>query len=59
MDLEADVLIGSGDVPTVLSQVAKQTKADLLVTGCYPYGGHLRTHGYGIICAVPIPVLNV
>jgi nucleotide-binding universal stress UspA family protein len=57
--IKADVLIGSGDVPTVLSQAAKQTKADLLVTGCYPYGGHLRTHGYGIICAVPIPVLSV
>jgi nucleotide-binding universal stress UspA family protein len=55
----ADVFIGSGDVPTVLRQVAKQTKADLLVNGCYPYGGHLRTHGYGIICAVPIPVLSV
>lgn len=56
---EADVFIGSGDVPEVLSQAAEQTKADLLVTGCYPYGGHLRTHGYGIICAVPIPVLSV
>jgi nucleotide-binding universal stress UspA family protein len=55
----ADVFIGSGDVPTVLRQVAKQTKADLLVNGCYPYGGHLRTHGYGIICAVPIPILSV
>ena len=48
-----------GSWAKVLSQAAKQTKADLLVTGCYPYGGHLRTHGYGIICAVPIPVLNV
>jgi nucleotide-binding universal stress UspA family protein len=57
--VKADVLIGSGDVPKVLSQAAKQTKADLLVTGCYPYGGHLRTHGYGIICAVQIPVLSV
>ena len=57
--VKADVFIGSGDVPKVLSQAAKQTSADLLVTGCYPYGGHLRTHGYGIICAVPIPVLNV
>ena len=57
--IKADVFIGSGDVPKVLSQAAKQTKADLLVTGCYPYGGHLRTHGYGIICAVPIPVLSV
>jgi len=49
--VKADVFIGSGDVPKVLSQAAKQTSADLLVTGCYPYGGHLRTHGYGIICA--------
>jgi nucleotide-binding universal stress UspA family protein len=59
MGIKADVFIGSGDVPKVLSQAAKQTKADVLVTGCYPYGGHLRTHGYGIICAVPIPVLSV
>ncbi|MGB8495644.1 MAG: universal stress protein [Candidatus Acidiferrum sp.] len=57
--IKADVFIGSGDVPKVLSQAAKQAKADLLVTGCYPYGGHLRTHGYGIICAVAIPVLSV
>jgi nucleotide-binding universal stress UspA family protein len=57
--VKADVFIGSGDVPKVLSQAAKQTTADLLVTGCYPYGGHLRTHGYGIICAVQIPVLSV
>ncbi|MGB0107895.1 MAG: hypothetical protein WBP52_05285, partial [Terriglobales bacterium] len=42
-----------------LSQAAKQTKADLLVTVCYPYGGNLRIHGYAIICAVPIPVLSV
>jgi nucleotide-binding universal stress UspA family protein len=59
MGLKADVLIGSGDAPKVLSQVAKQTKADLLVTECYPYGGNLRIHGYAIICAVPIPVLSV
>jgi nucleotide-binding universal stress UspA family protein len=59
MGIKAEVFIGSGDVPKVLSQAVKQTKADLLVTGCYPYGGHLRTHGYGIICAVGIPVLSV
>ena len=57
--VKADIIIGSGDAPTVLSQAARQSKADLLVTGCYPYGGHLRTHGYGIICAVQVPVLNV
>ncbi len=59
MGIAADVFIGSGDVPKVLSQAAKQTKADLLVTGCRPYGGHLRTHGYAIICAAPIPILSV
>jgi nucleotide-binding universal stress UspA family protein len=59
LGVKADVFIGSGDLPKVLSQTAKQTKADLLVTECYPYGGNLRIHGYAIICAVPIPVLSV
>jgi len=59
MGIKADVFIGSGDVPKVLSQAVKQTKADLLVTECYPYGGNLRIHGYAIICAAPIPVLSV
>jgi nucleotide-binding universal stress UspA family protein len=59
MGTKADVFIGSGDVPKVLSQAAQQTKADLLVTGCYPYAGNLRIHGYAIICAVTIPVLSV
>jgi nucleotide-binding universal stress UspA family protein len=59
MGLKADVFIGSGNVPEVLSQAVRQTKADLLVAGCRPYGGHLRTHGYGTICAVPIPVLSM
>jgi nucleotide-binding universal stress UspA family protein len=57
--IKADVFIGSGDVPKALTQAVKQTDADLLVTGCYPYGGNLRIHGYGIIREVPIPVLNV
>jgi nucleotide-binding universal stress UspA family protein len=59
MGIDAEVFIGSGDVTTVLGQAVKQTKADLLVTGTRPYGGHLRIHGYAIICAVPVPVLNV
>ena len=59
LGVKADVFIGSGDVPNVLSQAVKQTHADLLVTECYPYGGNLRIHGYAIICAVPIPVLSV
>jgi nucleotide-binding universal stress UspA family protein len=59
MGTKAEVLIGNGDVPKALSQAVKQTKADLLVTGCYPYGGNLRIHGYAIICGVQIPVLSV
>jgi nucleotide-binding universal stress UspA family protein len=56
---KADVFIGSGDVPRVLSKAVEQTNADLLVNGSRPYGERLRTHGYAIICAVPIPVLSV
>jgi nucleotide-binding universal stress UspA family protein len=59
MGIKADVFIGSGDVPKVLTQAAKQMNADLLVINCYPYGGNLRTHGFAIICAVQIPVLSV
>ena len=59
MGIQSDVFIGSGEESKVLSRAVKQTKADLLVTGNYPYGGRLRTHGYAIICAVPIPVLSV
>ncbi|HKN74445.1 MAG TPA: universal stress protein [Candidatus Acidoferrum sp.] len=59
MGIHSEVFIGSGEAPKVLSQAAKQTNADVMVTGCYPYGGHLRTNGYAIICAAQIPVLNV
>jgi nucleotide-binding universal stress UspA family protein len=59
MGVKSDLFIGSGDVVKVLSQAVKETKPDLLVTECYPYGGNLRIHGYAIICAVPIPVLSV
>jgi nucleotide-binding universal stress UspA family protein len=59
MGITADTFIGSGHVPTVLSQAVKQTRADLLVTGSRPYGVHLRTHAYAIMCGVPIPVLSV
>ncbi len=59
MGIEAAVFIGSGDAPKVLSHAAQQAKADLLVNECYPYGGNLRLHGFGVISAVPIPVLSV
>jgi len=57
--IKGEVFIGSGDLPIGLSHAAAETKADLLVTGCYPYGTHLRTHGYAIISAVPVPILNI
>jgi nucleotide-binding universal stress UspA family protein len=59
LPINADLFIGSGDVPRVLSQIAKKTKADLLVLDCYPFSGNLRIHAYAIICAVSIPVISV
>lgn len=44
--IKADVFIGSGDVPKILRQAAIHTNADLLVTGCYPYGGNVLRHGF-------------
>jgi nucleotide-binding universal stress UspA family protein len=59
MGTQADVFIGSGDVPEVLGHAVRQINADLLITGCHPYGGRLRTHGYAVISAAPVPVLSV
>jgi len=59
LSINADLLIGSGDLPKVLSQMAKKTNADLLVLDCYPSSNNLRIHAYAIICAVAIPVVSV
>lgn len=59
LSMKTDLLIGSGDVPKVLSQITNKIKADLLILDCYPYSGNLRIHGYAIICTVPIPILSV
>jgi nucleotide-binding universal stress UspA family protein len=59
MDVKPEIFVGSGDVSEVLTRAAEQTKADLLVNECYPYGGNLRLHGFGVISVVPIPVLSV
>ena len=59
LGIKAGVFIGSGNVPEVLNQAAKQAKADLLVIGCRPYGVSLRTHAYAIIRSTQIPVLSV
>jgi nucleotide-binding universal stress UspA family protein len=58
---KADVIIESGNVPKLLSQIAARTKADLLVTGHIPSRGHLgeNGNGYSIIRDARIPVLSV
>jgi len=55
---KAEVFIGSGDVPKLLSHAAKQTSADVLIIG-RPPSGRLRATGYGIIRESYIPVLSV
>jgi nucleotide-binding universal stress UspA family protein len=59
MDLDAEVFIAGGSVSKVLSEATERFKADLLVTGCHPYGNQMRTHCYAIIRSVPVPVLSV
>jgi nucleotide-binding universal stress UspA family protein len=59
LGIQAETFIGSGDLPKVLCQAANETKADLLIIGSRPYGSHLRTHTYSIICAVPVPILSL
>jgi nucleotide-binding universal stress UspA family protein len=57
----AEVIIGSGNVPELLNRTAKQTKADVLVVGHIPGRSHLGDNGegYGIIRHSLIPVLSV
>jgi len=58
---KAEVVIDSGNVPKLLSRVAGQTNADVLVVGHRPGRSHLGDNGegYGIIRESRIPVLSV
>jgi nucleotide-binding universal stress UspA family protein len=58
---KAEVIIDSGNVPELLNRAAEETKADLLVIGHTPSGGHLGANGsgYTIIRESHIPVLSV
>ena len=56
---EAEVFIGSGDVPNVMREAAKESRADVLVVGSRSIGGRFGTTAYGIIRESPIPVLSV
>jgi len=55
---KAEVFIGSGDVPKLLSHAAEETSADVLIIG-RPSSGRLRATGYGIIRESYVPVLSV
>jgi nucleotide-binding universal stress UspA family protein len=58
---KANVIMDSGNVPELLNRAAEETKADLLVIGHMPSGGHLGANGggYAIIRESHIPVLSV
>jgi universal stress protein A len=58
---KAEVIIDSGNVPELLNRAAEQTKADVLVIGHLPSGGHLGANGsgYAIIRELHIPVLSL
>jgi nucleotide-binding universal stress UspA family protein len=55
----AEVFIGSGDAPKVITQAAKETKADLLVVGCRSLDHRFGNTAYGIIRESRVPVFSV
>jgi len=59
LGIKAEVFIGSGDVAKVMSQAAKETKADVVVAGSRSLGGRVGSTAYGIIRESPVPVLSV
>jgi len=58
---EADVIIESGHLHSSLNAAAAQSKADLMVIGHLPSGGHLGENGsgYSIIRASHVSVLSL
>jgi nucleotide-binding universal stress UspA family protein len=59
LGIQAAVFIGSGDVAKVVSQAAKETKADLIVAGCRSIGGRFGDTAYGIIRESSVPVVSI
>lgn len=59
MGVEAEFFIGSGSVPKVLAQAAKQTSANLLVIGRRASINRLGANNYAIIRDSPLAVLSV
>ncbi len=56
---KAEVFIGCGDVPKVISQAAKETNADLLVVGSRSLDQRFGNTGYGIVRESHLPVFSV
>jgi len=56
---KAEVFIGTGDIPKVMSQAAKETKADLLVVGSRSLDHRFGNTAYGIIRESHTPILSV
>lgn len=59
MGINAGVFVGSGDVAKVMAQAAKQTKADLIVTGSRSVSGRFGDTAYAIIRESSVPVVSV
>jgi nucleotide-binding universal stress UspA family protein len=57
----AEVIIASGNVPEQSNRAVEQSKADVLIIGHFPSGGHLGENGdgYRIIRESHIPVLSI
>jgi nucleotide-binding universal stress UspA family protein len=56
---KGEVFIGTGDIPKVMSQAAKETKADLLVVGSRSLDHRFGNTAYGIIRESHTPILSV
>jgi nucleotide-binding universal stress UspA family protein len=62
MRAEAETVVEGGDPPQVVSRLAAERKADLLVIGrgsAAGLFGRLRTNAYAIIRQSPCPVVSV
>ena len=57
--VRAETYIGSGSVPKILRQAARDTKADLLVIGRPVSINRLGANSFAIIRESPVPVLSV
>ena len=57
--VEAEFFIGSGSVPKILAEAAKQTSADLLIIGRRASINRLGANNYAIIRDSPVAVLSV